>query len=582
MTTFSREADLPALPLPQCTSLPALLPELLAPIVDAETLGNTMQSLAQFLDGDGPVLEQALAKWREQQHGNGSWLGPLWEKDYLSFRGPLPINMNYTFLLDTRWNFSAGGLLSSLVAVMQSLAQEKLPTEMIKDTPLSMHHCRTMFYTRLPLPDCDSLHTVPMGGVVTAAVACNGFWHILSLTDATGRPFTAQAIETALADIRIASEGPSPKAPLGAMTTAPRDAAAALRASLMQKEQNRLSLSALENTAIVLCLDNAVDDTGSSTSLCHNALCGPAANRWYDKSIQIISPQHGPLGVNFEHTGCDGSTWCYILSIAVKTMQDPSACQAKGQPQSQRLSWDITDDAQEKLRNMESDYNEQVHNLDMHCIDPDNRFGKEAVKALQCSPDAFVQAALQCAQLELFGEFVSCYEAFSMRHYAQGRTECARPSSLQAKALAQAIKEKQSPEVLRTLFSAMANEHKKRLAQCRKGEAIERFIYGLKSMYAIFGKTLGFKELPPFFNDPGLLALGKSRLSTSGLDAPFVSHFGFGPVEQDGLGAGYMERSEAFSLVVTGFRGTSPCPCDFANAFVRPASTVAAALKTVA
>ena len=580
MTTFSHEANLPALPLPQCASLRTILPELLTPLVGAATLHRSVQSLEQFLATDGPILEQALKEWQKQQPGNGSWLNALWEKDYLSFRQPLPVNMNYFVLLDALWGFTLGGLLSSLAGVIQDLARQNLPPEMVRDSALSMHQCRSMFYTRLPLPGCDSLHHVPVGGLLTAAVVCNGFWYILPLTDAAGHPFEAQKLEAALEAIQTTAEStPPPPSSLGAITTAPREEAAALRALLEQKECNRLSLAALENSAIVLCLDDDAEEENDSTSHCRNALCGPAANRWYDKSMQVIKPPHGPLGINFEHAGCDASAWCHVLSIATKNMQHPPDSPAVGQPQPRSLVWELSDTVQKELRRMEADYGKRVQGLDLCCTDPDTRFGKEALKALKCSPDAFVQASLQHAQLEVFGTFVSCYEAFSMRHYAQGRTECARPSTLQAKTLAQAIRENLPAEVLRGLFSAAAEEHGRRLTLCRKGEAMERLVYGLKNMYALFGKELGITEQPPFFTDPGLLALGRSRLSTSGLGVPFITHFGFGPVEQDGLGTGYMMRSGAVSLVVTGFKGTSPKPCDFAKAFVRSASIVAAALK---
>ena len=574
MTTFAHETGLPALPLPRCDTLPAILPGLLAPLVDKTILDKSLHELQHFLAGDGAKLEQALKEWQGQQPGNASWLNALWEKDYLSFAEPLPINMNYFFLLDEKWHFSAGGLLSALVTVMQRLSRQELPPEMVKESALSMHQFRTMWYSRLPMPHCDTLHTVPLGGLVTATVVCNGHWHILPLSDASGQPFTARAIETALDALRTASLADKP-APLGALTTANRNVAIALRANLLASEQNRLNLAALENSAIVICLDDAVDGT---TNLCRNALCGPSANRWYAKSIQLICPQNGPLGLNFEHAGCDASAWGHLLTMATKTIRENNENQpyAHGSPKARPLLWSLSEEVEMELQRLEAAHTAQVQALDLCVIGPDPRFGKESIKALKCSPDAFVQMAMQYAQLAVFGEFVSCYEAFSMRHFAQGRTECARPSSLQAKTLAQAIdKEKDS---LGTLFAAAAEEHGKRLALCHKGEAIERLLYGLKQMYALYGNTLGIETKPAFFNDPGLVALGHNRLSTSSLAIPFVSHFGFGPVEPDGLGTGYLVQTDAVSLVITGFKGSSPKACDFASAFIHGATTQAMAL----
>jgi hypothetical protein len=52
-----------------------------------------------------------------------------------------------------------------------------------------------------------------------------------------------------------------------------------------------------------------------------------------------------------------------------------------------------------------------------------NDWGKERIKLSKCSPDAFIQMAIQLAYFKDQGKFVPTYEAAANRFYDYSRTE---------------------------------------------------------------------------------------------------------------------------------------------------------------
>ena len=68
------------------------------------------------------------------------------------------------------------------------------------------------------------------------------------------------------------------------------------------------------------------------------------------------------------------------------------------------------------------------------------RYGSSEIKTTGCSPDAFVQIAMQLAGYRLFGEQVGMYEATQMRAFLHGRTETTRGVSVASQDFVKAMK----------------------------------------------------------------------------------------------------------------------------------------------
>lgn len=579
MQIFSLDNTLPALPVPDLAATCETLLELAGPLVDTNVFSDTHAAVRDFSrpGGAGGPLQALLLEHKASMAGNASWLRPFWDDMYLTWRDPLPINLNYCFCLAAeRWGGEEA--LPRLVRALAEAARLLRSGELVpEETPagaLSMDQARSCLYTRIPAEGSDTLLMVDPAAPLTAAVTCDGRWFILPLEHADGSLANEAEIAGAFAAIRRkASAFVKIAPPLAAMTAAPRAEAASLRAALLESMQNRLSLSAVEKSLLVICLD---PPHRSEEGFLHSLLCGPVGSRWFDKSLQLVSSANGGLGANFEHAGCDAHIWLYLLGLCDKTIRS-----RKDAPQSsggalpfRELRWHIDEAFAARLDEAARDYMYRANAVDLCCKDFTD-YSRDRLKTLGTSPDAFWQIAFQAAQCRVFGHMRSSYEAVSVRGFAGGRTECARGSTGEADLFVKALRFSAPAKDLLSAYRSAENAHKANLARCQRGLGAERHMTGLAAMHSLYAADLGLGELPVIFRDPGWLTVKHDALSTSSVSAPFIRFFGFGPVVQDGYGVGYAPRSDSTGLVITSFRGKAQPAGDFLRTFTGSAKIIA-------
>ena len=592
MDTFAHDDSLPRLPIPPLASLCVAVPELVAPLAADDTLADTLSALDEFVSPNGPgeVLHRALLSYQESLGGNASWLRSLWDDMYLAWRSPLPLEMNYFFRFDTAVLGGAGALprlVLGLARIAKLLGHGSLEAEKTRAGHLSMDQAQSVFYTRIPAAGTDVLAPVKLAGLRTIAVVCRGHWFIVPLSGSDGSLPTEERLAGYFMEIRRQAVKQPEAACVAALTCAPREQAAAIRTSLLHSRVNRLSLAAIEQALLVLSLDEAHDsDTGLAMSL----LAGPAANRWFDKSLQIIATENGGLGANMEHAGCDAGIWAYLLTqveaLLSRTAEaggpekvDANAEHGQFVPQPRLLEWDIPAGIEADLKGLQADFANRAASLELASHEYPS-FGREELKGFKTSPDAFLQTAFQVAQYKIFGQLRSSYEAVSMRAFAQGRTECARSSTGSALAFAKALESGEPEGRLRGLYRMAERNHLNRLVSCQRGKAVERYLYGLQFIYEQYGGKLGIAKTPSLFTDPGWKTVKHDALSTSGMGAPCISHFGFGPVVRDGFGVGYAPRTGGCNLVVTSFKDSGLSAGSYDRAFAEAAGRIASLLSS--
>lgn len=603
MKLYSNDPALPSLPVPELQATSAAIPELVAPLVDAPTLAATRTALADFTrpGGPGEVLQSALKERAASLPGNDSWLRPFWDDMYTAWRGTLPLDMNYVFRLSAqRWGGSAAlpRFVRALAVVFDQLGREELEADRTKAGFQAMDQARTCVYTRIPGAANDILLPVPLSDPLSVAVVCAGHWFLLRLRSRGG----VLADETALAGTFAAIRKQAADLPSGpgvaAMTVMPRAEAAAVRAELQESLQNRISLAALEKAAFVICLDEA---HASPEDLGLRLLGGDAASRWFDKSLQIIATENGGLGVNFEHAGCDAAIWLYLLgktdALISRTAEsvapgsegasdsavpgqgaDEDTFREKREDAYRLLRWEAAPSLERRLTGARRDFAARMTNLDLVCREF-SAFSRDKLKDLGTSPDAFLQIAFQIAQYQVFGKLRSSYEAISVRGFAQGRTEAARGSTADALALAIALHKETPPEKLLELYHEAERSHIARLKRCQRGLGVERHMSGLRAMFDLYGKALGMEKAPAIFSDPGWNTLKRDAVSTSGIGAPFIRFFGFGPVVRDGFGVGYAPDAGATGLMVTAYKDGGYSAERFVATFEQAAESLAALLR---
>ena len=138
--TFSMQSQLPRLPVPNLEESVNVYLQTIRPLANPDQFENTKQLAQEFLENQGPVLQQRLIEHAEQKNKIGeSWLERWWyDLAYLSFRLPLPTNSNYYLLFDTVRPGPqipiAAKLIVGALDYRDQILKEEIPVQFLRKT----------------------------------------------------------------------------------------------------------------------------------------------------------------------------------------------------------------------------------------------------------------------------------------------------------------------------------------------------------------------------------------------------------------------------------------------------------------
>lgn len=552
MQVFKYDHALKELPLADLQSTCTTLKEMLHPFVTSNEWIEACTTLDNLAAKDGLKLDEKLRKWQHERVYQESWLRPIWDDIYFSFRGRLPINMNYCFEIETNsmGDSPLATFITACTMVMEQIYTGQLEAESSRSGPLSMDTLTNVIATRIPSPTRDVLYHIPYTVQKKVAVACKGNWFMLSVTDNQGQILAPDKINQALNDIRTHASLLAPGT-LSIFTAAKRDTAAALRDSLQQNLKNRLNLEQIENALFTVSLDDA-----SEESFCSRLLSGNPENRWFDKSMQIIT-DGDKIGINFEHGVCDAGIWIHILNLIEQSVMKPSAETVSAPAVFRLLVWQISADLSAQLDKEMASFKAFAGKTFVSEQKLTN-ISRNRIKAAGVRPDSFVQLLYQATHHKLRKTYGSTYESVSTRAFYQGRTECTRSCTTASVELVNAYETGTDKNTFQKLFAVAQKAHATQLDLCQRGLGPERYLSGLLAICAM--EDL---KVPAFFHTEAYRKLKYDQMSTSSVMGSMVKYFCFGPVVKDGLGLGYGVKREALHLVVSSYAESDLLPDDF-------------------
>jgi carnitine O-acetyltransferase len=372
-----------------------------------------------------------------------------------------------------------------------------------------------------------------------------------------GKIIPAIRLEGLIADILSRRDAPGPN--IGAITACQRDRASdAFDRIISIDPQNKNNLETIKSSLFAICIDEPKERRNENEAF-KDILFGHGRDRYFDKSVQLIAGTDGYIGFNNEHSGFDGAIWLSVMAAMHRSLTQDEAREEKDadichQDEPRMLTWNIDDAAREIVGEMERGDRKRAESLRVEIFELRD-FGGDKIKKLGMSPDAFFHLSLQMAYYRAFGHLCSTYEAVSVRNFYQGRTECARPSTVEALALSRAAAEGRGRSELRTLALEAASAHGKMLSLCKKGLGPERHLLGLRLMLNCHGEEIALDEDEDIFIDESYKILTHDTLSTSNLSSDCVKAFGFGPVVDDGFGVGYGVTRDKIRLCMSCWKG---------------------------
>ncbi|KAJ3123712.1 Carnitine O-acetyltransferase mitochondrial [Nowakowskiella sp. JEL0407] len=524
-----------------------------------------------------------------------NWLIDWWnEYAYLDYREPVVLNVNYFFVLpdigpalleatagiakkrldldppvqeSTRTQTRGFGfghgipfdpLYTTAAAVVSAVMDFRAqwnsgslkPDSAGKGASMCMNQYRFMFNTcRVPKRPSDfvKVFDAEENNHIVVARKNQFFSFELLIPDETEpskkRFLTTAEIESQLLSICEIADNSTPQPPLGVLTCDHRDTWADNRKMLIDMDEktryNAELLETIESSVFLLCLDDISPFTREELGrACWHA---DGRNRWFDKSLQFIVFENGRVGFNGEHSMMDATPTARLCEFVSESLLGnkidfqpsipPSAL-----PIPKRLSFKVPPQLIPAIERA-------IRKLTRNCKKNDftvlrfGDFGKNVIKKLKCSPDAFVQMAFQLAFYRLYGTCAPTYESAGMRKYSWGRTETCRSVSLDSvsfvKAMADnSLKVEEKAAAARKAIQAQSSY----MASCVQGKGIDRHLLGLRLL------VYPWEPTPAIFLDPAYSLSSHWTLSTSQIPAVHLDGYGWGEVVPDGFGLAYMVK----------------------------------------
>jgi carnitine O-acetyltransferase len=591
---YAHQHELPALPLPTLEeTLERLIPTAIPLAQNEDEAAQFTRCCQDFIHQAQVLQERLVEKQQEMQQShkingdemmspssNASWLQELWQSvGYLQARCPLPVHVSYyLFVPDDKTlnEIPPNGCLgvARAAAVLHALAESRRQIcsgSMLQESVggnAEQHLCSTgfkyLFHScRIPQPHQDVFHIHDPSLYQHCIVASKGQFYRVEFVDKTGDPLPLTVLEQRLqACVELSSKQQSSYPQLGWLTSLPRDEWAEARQELLAlgKEPMEKALTTLENAAFILNLDDEAPDTWTEKGVLfwHGGDNGNGANRWFDKTVQILCTQNGHIAYLGEHAMLDAAPAVPVITKIIKTTykrlkkkQNANTDTSDGDRDTVvnifEPCWKDNQQLVEKARNLSS--KAKQHHQDMTSSYDKQVFvydgwGKKFLKQTHLGPEV-VSLAMQLASYRLLGTQVGTYEAALARRFYHGRTDTARPVSAYSSAFVDVMGKApyQGDEENKVYWlREAALVHQEIQDQATIGLGVDRHLFGLSLM-----QDENDRVSPSLFSDPLYVRAKPLRMSTSTV----CYTPGFGPVADDGIGVGYQVAADTCMFAVS-------------------------------
>ncbi|KAL0572886.1 carnitine O-acetyltransferase yat1 [Marasmius crinis-equi] len=521
--TFAHQAKLPKLPIPSLEDTCNRYLRALEALQDEEEHQKTKLAVKEFLEKDGPILQEKLKEYAKDKH---SYIEDFWYESYLSHSDPVVLALNPYFVLENDPTPDRGAqlpraasLIVSSLGFIHDLRAGILEPDSVRGVPLDMdQYTRLLGTARIPTKVSPSIAIQPL-------ICSQQLTYWFDVLDSTNRPLLTEReiirnLQAILTDADTISRREVAQNALGVLTTENRKTWSKLRSTIGSDKHNANCLDIVDKALFIVCLDDHVDLKDDLAQLCGNFLCGTygledgvqvgtCVNRWYDK-LQIIVCSDGAAGINFEHTGVDGHT---VLRFAADIFTEglmllarsinpsaPTLFHARLSPYAKsykppkgekkpvpkeavdtnpkKLDWNLTPELRVGIRFAETRISDLICQNDCQALEFKG-YGKNFITSHGFSPDAFVQMAFQAAYFGLYGRIECVYEPAMTKSFLHGRTEAIR--SVQP----------ESVHFTKTFYSDASNSdkvgalrkacerHTKLTKECSQGLGQDRHLYAL-------------------------------------------------------------------------------------------------------
>ncbi|VVD03862.1 unnamed protein product, partial [Leptidea sinapis] len=288
---------------------------------------------------------------------------------------------------------------------------------------------------------------------------------------------------------------------------------------------------------------------------------------------RLIISSDGTVGMCYEHSAAEGVAVVRLAERAlaraeVSSRPSPPPALLPAPP---ALRWQLSPRLLDTVRSAAIQLDRAIADLDMKVFTY-RGYGREFMKSCRCSPDVYIQLALQYAYYKMYGHLVSTYESASLRRFRDGRVDNIRSAHPAALAWATHMSRADNSPPPATpqpaddgqkkvsfnlhgeqkkieLFEEAARKQTKIMQANIQGQGIDNHLLGLRETAR---ETLG--HLPPIFTDSTYQKMLEFKLSTSQVASTTPGTFmGYGAVVPDGYGCSYNPKPDCVIFCISSF-----------------------------
>ena len=526
------------------------------PLSDAEQQHRAVAVVEEFGATDGPHCQAELMRFAHLEYAaERSWLSEAWLSNYLTNREPLPLSSSVGFRI--RWDSASTGVARAAEVVHRvsemhlAYLRGEIDDEVnARGDTMDMQQWRVLAGgARRPRPERD---VILDGSLDPAAREIGVLWKghlvMVPISDEAGHPLPRSVLARALHEVSHLD------LPAGGTFTHPSylggDEGSAYLDALLENPDNAAVYDRLVQALFVV---NLTDVPASEEEHQERVTFHPG-QAWTHKPFTYqVSLADDYVGVHVEHSVVDGVT----LKSMIAVMQEMGGPEADGPDvRIEPLAWSFPSDLSQQLSRDIAFYEQRA---DSHRVEIlQFPVAVPADMPFRVSHDAIQQFSLLYAQLAAYGRLRSTYEAVDMREYQSGRTECLRPNTADALALAQALlADEATPDHLYAALKA----HKDQVVACKSGQGFNRHLLGLRLMADDLGLT------PALFDHDSFDRLMTDFLSTTSVgDAAQIVRFTFAPTSVGGIGVNYCATAGMYEFCLTHDADETERIDDFAQA----------------
>lgn len=560
---------------------------------------KTSRLVEEFL-ADEEKIEAITKLLQERSESLDSWAYQWWLEDmYLNNMLPLPVNSSPGWVFPKKCFQGSQDMLKYIVELIkgitdfkQQLESNALPEELAAGRsggpklPLCMlQYERLLNSYRHPgqvsdqltctdaLTPRDNEHIIVMANshMYKMAIKLNGGW--------LDKKVVLKLLGHIYQDFLGRDELPlNEKIPL--LTSDKRSEWFKARQLLV--EDNLSNLETIETSLFAVCLDqspqNVTDKDRSHKDMFRQMLTGGGwkyngANRWFDKTVQIVVSPDGVNGMCYEHTASEGVAVVTAMLNVFKKMENEANDDDQNKDDDievdmdnmiQQLDWVLTEDVKQCVLQAAENLDKLDGDMDVEVFAFAN-YGKSFVKTCNCSPDAYMQMGLQLSYFRVHGGLCSTYESASTRRFRRGRVDSIRASHPAALAWVKAMEDKDVGKedkkgLLRQAIKAQTVIMKENIF----GEGVDVPLLGIRRA----AEALWPSEALPVFTDQTFSNANLFKLSTSQVPINLPnSYMGYGAVVPDGYGVAYnLQDQEIIFAIASFFSCLDTCSRKFSEA----------------